>query len=169
MGLTKIPAEKIAAARRMRREGATRAEVAAHLRISAGSVSAAWRGETPPVPPTPPAPPAVPRDPVEPAEPAAPITRTELRAVLAGVVRDLQNEIDLANAVSDTARAATTRRMLATIVPALARVTPAEPSDDATKVVIDAAELDGAAQLVRALLHDRLAKALAKAGAAGTP
>jgi hypothetical protein len=148
----------------MRREGATRAEVAAHLGISAGSVSAAWRGErVEPVTP-PPAPPAVPRDPVEPAEPAAPITRTELRAVLAGVVRDLQAEIDAANAAGDTARAATTRRMLATIVPALARVTPAEPSDDASKIVIDAAELDGAAQLVRALLHDRLAKALAKAG-----
>lgn len=155
----KLTPAKIALARKLRADGLSRAEVAEKLGVSAGSVSAAWR-VAPSAAPPPTAPP--PRMPAEPAEPAEPLTKAALRELLSTQIRDLRDEIARADASDEPAAATSTRRILATLVPVVARLVPDDPADSPDIVRVDIAELRADQDSLRAKLHDLVDRVLAR-------
>lgn len=160
--MRKITPQKIALARKLRAEGLTREQIAEQLGVSCGSVSAAWREApaTAPAPPPPPPASSPPPEQLEEGAEATPLTRADLRATLAEHLRDLQASV---RAAPDQATAATFRRMITTLVPALARVTPEDPEESGDVVRVNVAELRAEGDALRRRLHDLVDRAVARA------
>ena len=152
---------KKAEIRKLRADGLTRDEIADRVQLSAGTVSAVLR-EQAPVPVAQSAAPPTPPDEALPDEPPEPLTRAGLRAVLQTHLAALQTMAQSARADNNASGEAMARRMITALVPAIARVTPDDPADDPDNLVIARADIDREALAVRALLRDRLAKALAR-------